>query len=174
MAAEIRIGTSGWHYKHWKGPFYPPDLPASKMLDSYLQHFDTVEINNTFYRLPTDTALAAWRDSTPANFRFAVKGSRYLTHMKSWPIPKAVSRNFSPAQRSWGQSSGRSFSSYRHFSTPNRNVWLPFWALFRPHCAAPLNSATQGGTARKSTSCCAGITQLSVFLISMGFSHPWK
>ena len=88
MAAEIRIGTSGWHYKHWKGPFYPPDLPASKMLDSYLQHFNTVEINNTFYRLPSETALAAWRDSTPANFRFAVKGSRYLTHMKKLADPE--------------------------------------------------------------------------------------
>ena len=56
MAAEIRIGTSGWHYKHWMGPFYPWDLPASRMLDSYLLHFDTVEINNTFYRLPAETA----------------------------------------------------------------------------------------------------------------------
>jgi uncharacterized protein YecE (DUF72 family) len=94
MAAEIRIGTSGWHYKHWKGPFYSPDLPASKMLDSYLQHFDTVEINNTFYRLPSETALAAWRDSTPANFRFAVKGSRYLTHMKKLADPEAGLEKF--------------------------------------------------------------------------------
>jgi uncharacterized protein YecE (DUF72 family) len=94
MAAEIRIGTSGWHYKHWKGPFYQPDLPASKMLTSYLQHFDTVEINNTFYRLPTETALAAWRDSTPANFRFAVKGSRYLTHMKKLADPDAGLEKF--------------------------------------------------------------------------------
>jgi uncharacterized protein YecE (DUF72 family) len=88
MAAEIRIGTSGWHYKHWKGPFYEPDLPVSKMLAAYLQRFDTVEINNTFYRLPAETALVSWRDSTPANFRFAVKGSRYLTHMKKLADPE--------------------------------------------------------------------------------------
>ncbi|MCU1275999.1 MAG: hypothetical protein JWO48_3430 [Bryobacterales bacterium] len=94
MPAEIRIGTSGWHYKHWKGPFYPPDLPASKMLEYYLRHFDTVEINNTFYRLPSETALATWRDSTPATFRFAVKGSRYLTHMKKLSDPEAGLEKF--------------------------------------------------------------------------------
>ncbi len=77
-----RIGTSGWHYKHWVGPFYPPKTPPSKMLAYYLQHFDTVELNNTFYRLPTKNALENWRNSTPENFCFAAKGSRFLTHMK--------------------------------------------------------------------------------------------
>jgi uncharacterized protein YecE (DUF72 family) len=52
MTCDIRIGTSGFHYKHWKGPFYPPDLPASHMLEYYVRHFDTVELNNSFYRLP--------------------------------------------------------------------------------------------------------------------------
>jgi uncharacterized protein YecE (DUF72 family) len=88
MAAEIRIGTSGWHYKHWKGPFYPPDLPASKMLQFYAERFDTVELNNTFYRLPSEKALKTWRDTVPANFRFAVKGSRFLTHMKKLKDPE--------------------------------------------------------------------------------------
>jgi|SRR5579872_118073 len=94
MAAEIRIGTSGWHYKHWKGPFYPADLPASKMLDYYLRHFDTVEINNSFYRLPPESALENWRNSTPPNFLFAVKGSRYLTHMKKLADPEAGLEKF--------------------------------------------------------------------------------
>jgi uncharacterized protein YecE (DUF72 family) len=79
---EIRIGTSGWHYKHWVGNFYPPRLPGSRMLAHYTNHFDTVELNNTFYKLPAQTSLFAWRDSTPSNFLFAVKGSRFLTHMK--------------------------------------------------------------------------------------------
>ena len=79
---EIWIGTSGWHYKHWVGKFYPSRLPASRMLAHYTQHFDTVELNNTFYKLPLQTALSAWRNSTPDNFHFAVKGSRFLTHMK--------------------------------------------------------------------------------------------
>ena len=78
----VHIGTSGWHYKHWLGPFYPDKLPASKMLDFYAQHFDTVELNNTFYRLPPLAGLANWHDSSPKNFLFAAKGSRYLTHMK--------------------------------------------------------------------------------------------
>jgi uncharacterized protein YecE (DUF72 family) len=79
---EIRIGTSGWHYKHWLGNFYPPRLAASRMLAHYMQHFDTVELNNTFYKLPAQASLLAWRDSTPPDFHFTVKGSRFLTHMK--------------------------------------------------------------------------------------------
>ncbi len=80
--ATLRIGTSGWHYKHWIGRFYPPRTPASQMLTFYQERFDTVELNNSFYHLPKESALERWRGSTPANFRFAVKGSRFLTHMK--------------------------------------------------------------------------------------------
>ncbi|MDQ6675763.1 MAG: DUF72 domain-containing protein [Acidobacteriota bacterium] len=87
MSAEIRIGTSGWHYKHWVGAFYPPRWPASKMLGFYQLRFDTVEINNSFYRLPPEKALNGWRLSTPPGFCFAVKGSRFLTHMKKLKDP---------------------------------------------------------------------------------------
>lgn len=80
--AQLWIGTSGWHYKHWVGNFYPPKWPAARMLAHYIQHFDTVELNNSFYKLPTRTSLENWRESTPPNFHFAVKGSRFLTHMK--------------------------------------------------------------------------------------------
>jgi uncharacterized protein YecE (DUF72 family) len=86
-AGAIRIGTSGWHYPHWRGPFYPEKLPASKMLAFYTQHFDTVELNNTFYRLPQEKGLEAWRATTPDGFLFAAKGSRYLTHMKKLKDP---------------------------------------------------------------------------------------
>ncbi len=79
---DIRIGTSGWHYKHWVGPFYPLKTPGSKMLAHYQQQFDTVEINNSFYHLPKHAALECWRDSTPLDFVFAAKASRFLTHMK--------------------------------------------------------------------------------------------
>lgn len=79
---DIRIGTSGWHYKHWLGPFYPPGTPASRMLEYYCGRFDTVELNNSFYHLPKAPALECWRESTPENFVFAAKGSRFLTHMK--------------------------------------------------------------------------------------------
>jgi uncharacterized protein YecE (DUF72 family) len=96
MACEIRIGTSGFHYKHWIGPFYPPKTPASKMLDFYLQHFDTVELNNSFYRLPTAEAFDAWRDATPADFVFAVKASRFITHNKKLKDPEHALDNLLP------------------------------------------------------------------------------
>jgi uncharacterized protein YecE (DUF72 family) len=80
IAGNVHIGTSGWHYKHWRGSFYPEDLPPAKMLGWYAERFDTVEINNSFYRLPTSDALGAWCRQTPASFCFAVKASRYITH----------------------------------------------------------------------------------------------
>lgn len=91
---KIFIGTSGWQYKHWRGPFYPDNLPASKMLDFYAQHFHTVELNNTFYRLPQPNGLNNWRESTPRDFCFAMKGSRFLTHMKKLKDPAAGIERF--------------------------------------------------------------------------------
>ncbi len=76
------IGTSGWHYQHWRGPFYPEDMPASKFLQFYAQRFHSVEINNSFYRLPGETALRDWKSTAPRRFLFAVKASRFITHMK--------------------------------------------------------------------------------------------
>jgi uncharacterized protein YecE (DUF72 family) len=89
MSAKIHIGTSGWHYKHWRGSFYDPGIRATDMLRFYVQQFDTVEINNSFYRLPIKTALRNWRDIAPGKFCFAVKGSRFLTHMKKLKDPEA-------------------------------------------------------------------------------------
>ena len=96
----VHIGTSGWHYKHWKGPFYPEKLPASKMLEWYARHFDTVELNNTFYRLPPETGVQGWRDGSPPRFCFAAKGSRFLTHMKKLKDPEEpLDRFFSRARQ---------------------------------------------------------------------------
>lgn len=94
--APAHIGASGWHYKHWRGPFYPEKLPASKMLEFYCERFDTVEINNSFYRLPSPKALEAWRAATPKGFCFAVKGSRFLTHMKKLKDPESGLAKFMP------------------------------------------------------------------------------
>ena len=85
---EVLIGTSGWHYRHWRGPFYPKDLPASRMLDFYVERFGTVEINNSFYRLPKPETVAEWRKSTPKDFTFAVKASRFITHNKKLKDPE--------------------------------------------------------------------------------------
>jgi len=82
MPARLLIGTSGWHYKHWRGCFYPQELKPSDYLSWFIRHFKTVEINNCFYRLPTESAVQTWRAQTPEDFCFAVKGSRYLTHIK--------------------------------------------------------------------------------------------
>jgi len=83
----IHIGTSGWHYDHWSGPFYPEDLAKKEFLSFYQQHFHTVEINNSFYQLPSEKTLTEWRDCVPPGFIFAVKGSRYITHMKKLKDP---------------------------------------------------------------------------------------
>ena len=90
MATSRRlwIGTSGWVYKHWMGIFYPKKMPGSEQLPFYAQRFDTVEINFSFYRLPERKVFEAWRAQTPENFLFAVKGSRYLTHMKKLKDPE--------------------------------------------------------------------------------------
>lgn len=79
----IRIGCSGWNYQHWRnGVFYPPRLPARRWLEYYAEHFDTVEVNSTFYRLPRENAVANWARESPSGFLFAVKMSRYVTHIK--------------------------------------------------------------------------------------------
>jgi uncharacterized protein YecE (DUF72 family) len=95
-AVDIRIGTSGFHYKHWCGPFYPEKFPPSRMLGHYLDHFDTVELNNSFYRLPTEDAFRCWRESTPDDFIFAVKASRFITHNKKLKDPENALENLLP------------------------------------------------------------------------------
>lgn len=79
---QIRVGTSGWHYDDWSGRFYPEDLKKGDWLSFYMQHFDTVEINNTFYHLPKETTVKNWHKQAAKNFVFTVKASRYITHIK--------------------------------------------------------------------------------------------
>ena len=82
MSLGYYIGTSGWHYDHWQDRFYPKKLTKTKWLEFYASHFITVELNNSFYRLPSEDAFTTWHDSSPANFTFAVKVSRFITHIK--------------------------------------------------------------------------------------------
>jgi uncharacterized protein YecE (DUF72 family) len=79
---NLYVGTSGYSYKEWKGSFYPDDLPAKGMLHYYGERFRTVEINNTFYRMPSVLVLEAWAGDVPADFKFVIKASRQITHMK--------------------------------------------------------------------------------------------
>jgi uncharacterized protein YecE (DUF72 family) len=75
----IRVGCSGWSYEHWRGPFYPQRGSTSRWLEVYADSFNTVEINATFYRLPSAKTVEGWAARTPDEFMFAVKASRYLT-----------------------------------------------------------------------------------------------
>lgn len=79
---HIHIGTSGWHYRHWRNVFYPPDIPVSNWLSHYASQFNTVEINCTFYKLPEIKEIKDWHACVPSDFLFSVKASRYITHMK--------------------------------------------------------------------------------------------
>ena len=79
---RVRVGTSGYSYKEWKGSFYPEDLPATKMLSFYAERFDTVEINNTFYRMPDAGMLSKWSEQVPERFTFVLKAPQRITHQK--------------------------------------------------------------------------------------------
>jgi uncharacterized protein YecE (DUF72 family) len=87
---RCHVGTSGWHYPHWRGRFYPPDLGPRDYLGFYAERFGTVEVNSTFYRLPTAAAVGTWARETPPGFVFACKASRGITHMKKLKDPAAT------------------------------------------------------------------------------------
>ena len=94
LTQQIRVGCSGWQYKHWRADFYPAELPQSRWFAHYALKFDTVEINNSFYRLPSPETFARWREQAPKQFLFAVKSSRFLTHMKKLKDPEDPLRRF--------------------------------------------------------------------------------
>src|SRR5579864_4594060 len=80
--ARVLIGTSGWHYASWRGPFFPDDVPIKQQLSYYATRFRTTELNGVFYRTPTALAVKAWRDQTDKEFIFAWKASKFITHWK--------------------------------------------------------------------------------------------
>ena len=96
----LRVGCSGWQYRGWAGDFYPADLPQTRWFEHYARTFDTVEINNSFYRLPPRSTFIGWRNRSPADFLFAVKASRYLTHIKRLGAPDE------PIARLWQSATG--------------------------------------------------------------------
>ncbi len=85
---EVRVGTSGWIYKHWREVVYPVGLPVRRWLAYYTGLFDTVEVNNSFYRLPSEDTFRGWAGQVPPGFLFAIKASRFLTHMKKLKDPE--------------------------------------------------------------------------------------
>jgi uncharacterized protein YecE (DUF72 family) len=105
-AGTVRVGCSGWQYKHWRGDFYPADLPQSRWLEYYAERFDTVEINNSFYRLPEPGTFLSWRERAPREFVYAVKASRFLTHMKKLKDPVDPLKMFFSRARTLGRALG--------------------------------------------------------------------
>jgi uncharacterized protein YecE (DUF72 family) len=101
-----RVGCSGWQYKHWRGDFYPVDVAATRWFEYYAARFDTVEINNSFYRLPEAETFARWRERAPGRFLFAVKASRFLTHMKKLKDPEEPLDRLFTRMRSLGRRLG--------------------------------------------------------------------
>jgi uncharacterized protein YecE (DUF72 family) len=101
-----RIGTSGWHYKHWIGRYYPEHTSPAKMLAHYYRDFDTVEVNNSFYRLPSIETMRNWREATPKNFLFAVKASRFITHNLKLSNPQNALDRFLPVAEALGEKLG--------------------------------------------------------------------
>lgn len=88
VKGKIHIGTSGWHYKHWIGTFYPEGTKAAGQLAYYQKFFRTVGINNSFYRIPSAQTFENWKKGVPADFIFAVKGNRHFTHLKKLDVQK--------------------------------------------------------------------------------------
>jgi len=106
MSLHYYIGTSGWHYSHWQDRFYPKTLTKAKWLEFYASHFTTVELNNSFYRLPSETAFTTWHDSSPTNFTFAVKVSRFITHIKRLRNSEEAVDNFISRAKILGEKLG--------------------------------------------------------------------
>ncbi|MFL5243010.1 MAG: DUF72 domain-containing protein [Gemmataceae bacterium] len=104
--SQIRIGTSGWIYRHWRGVFYPEDMPVRRWFAYYSASFDTVEVNNTFYRLPAAEVFDQWQKQAPPGFVYALKASRYLTHQKKLHDPAESLQNILGRARRLGRRMG--------------------------------------------------------------------
>ena len=105
---QLFAGTSGYSYKEWKGPFYPDKLPADQMLRFYAERLRTVEINNTFYRMPAESVLWQWSEEVPADFAFSLKAPQRISHHKRLREASRTWTSSCGGQRCWVRSSLRS------------------------------------------------------------------
>ena len=150
--SRIRIGTSGYQYRHWRGVLYPQGLAQRRWLERYAELFDTVELNATFYRLPSPEAVDRWRDAAPAGFTFAVKGSRYLTHMKRLlDAGQGLRRFYGPIAR-LGPKLGPVLWQLPPHLAPDLPRLDRFLARLPP-AATPSSSGIPAGTRRRPARC---------------------
>jgi uncharacterized protein YecE (DUF72 family) len=129
---RARVGCSGWQYRHWRGNFYPAGLPQTRWFDHYASIFDTVEINNTFYRLPDASTFTAWAARAPAGFEFAVKASRFLTHMKKLKDPEEPLDRLFSRMRGLGRHQGPVLYQLPPGWTPDRERFEHFLHALPP------------------------------------------
>lgn len=132
-AGTVRVGTSGWQYRHWAGAFYPAGTRPADMLAVYCRRFGTVEINATFYRLPNADSAAAWRKTAPEGFVFACKANRFITHMKKLKDPGTSLPAFLSLMDGFGDKAGPML-----FQLP------PHWRVNRDRLAAFLDHLPPG------------------------------
>ncbi len=146
----LRVGTSGYSYKEWKGTFYPSDLPASKMLPYYAERFSTVEINNTFYRMPAPAALDGWAAQVPEGFRFALKAPQRITHQKKLAGTEDDVRFLVQTAATLGEHLGPLLFQLPPTSAPTSAASAPSSMRFPRAFASPSSSATTAGPTRPS------------------------
>ena len=172
MSPDLRIGTSGWVYGHWRDTFYPPGERPS--LGRYAEHFDTVEINNSFYRLPSAETFKKWRDETAEDFLFAVKASRFITHMKKLKDPTGSFEKFFAAVAHLGPKLGPILFQFPPRWACNLQRLSEFLDVIRPSgCAQHSSSATKPGSSRRSWICWRAITPPSASTTSRNaVRHP--
>jgi uncharacterized protein YecE (DUF72 family) len=133
--AELWIGTSGWVYPHWIGELYPPKTPSARMLPLFAARFPTVEINRSYYRLPTRSVFEGWRAQTPPGFRFAVKASRFLTHMKKLKDPEEPLERLMTSARGLEEKLGPvlfQFPRQWRVNLERLDAFLPLLEAYRP------------------------------------------
>jgi uncharacterized protein YecE (DUF72 family) len=142
--SQLRIGTSGYVYRDWRGLIYPATLPLREWLGYYARHFDTVELNSAFYRLPSIAVYQGWRAQVPTDFVFAVKASRFLTHMKKLNDPRDPLRRMLRRARHLGPTMGPVLFQLPGFfkaNLPRLDAFL--LALERQRYIRPLRAALE-------------------------------
>src|SRR5690242_5066075 len=147
------VGTSGWSYKEWKGSFYPPKLPADEMLRYYAERFDAVEVNNSFYRMPSERILAGWAEQVPDRFRFVMKASRRITHNQRLRNEDESLSIFLRAVNPLGHRLGPTLFQLPPTFKVDVQRLREFWTCFRDAGARLSNFATPPGSSRRSTTC---------------------
>lgn len=150
---KVHIGTSGWFYEHWIGPFYPESLSRKKFLPYYMQHLDSVEINRTFYSLPKKKVFEEYAGLAARPFIFSVKASQFITHMKRLSNPRQPLRKLLGRLEGLGKHWVRSSFSCRQTGRSIWSAWKSFSRLCQKGIGMHLNSAIRAGSMMRSSHC---------------------